>query len=164
MSMSDRTTSSVERRAASVTVQATVEQCYAVGIDVAAYPQWIESLSLVEIESTDQAGAPERVRFEASGLGRQSSYVLAYDLGQQPHVLGWTLVSGDLARAIEGAYRFVDVSETADDPVTRVDYELSIDLAVPLPGFVKRRAEDKIMEAALRRFKMEVERVAAGGH
>ena len=39
----------------------------------------------------------------------------------------------------------------------------AIDLAVPLPGFVKRRAEDKIMEAALRRFKMEVERVAVGG-
>ncbi len=161
--MSERTTSSIERRTASTTVQATVEECYAVGVDVTSYPNWIESLSLVEIESTDADGNPDRVRFEASGLGRRASYVLAYDLSERPTVLGWTLVSGDLARAIEGAYRFSDVTETDGDPVTRVDYELSIDLAVPLPGFVKRRAEDKIMEAALRRFKIEVERVAVGG-
>lgn len=160
--MSDRATSSVERRAASTTVQATVEQCYAVGIDVMSYPAWIESLSLVEVESTDADGNPSRVRFEASGLGRQSSYVLDYDLTDPPVAIGWTLVSGDLARAIEGAYRFVDASEGDDEPTTVVDYELSIDLAVPLPGFVKRRAEDKIMEAALRRFKMEVERRAIG--
>lgn len=161
--MSDRTTSSIERRAASTAVQATIEQCYAVGVNVLSYPSWIESLEQVEIESTDGDGNPARVRFEASALGRRSSYVLAYDLSEGPEVIGWTLVTGDLARAIEGAYRFVDVTEVEGDPVTRVDYELSIDLAVPLPGFVKRRAEDKIMEAALRRFKIEVERVAVGG-
>ncbi len=163
MSMSDRTTSSIERRTASTTVQATVEQCYAVGVDVASYPSWIESLAAVEIESIDAAGDLDRVRFVASALGRRSLYVLAYDLSEQPAMIGWTLVTGDLARAIEGAYRFTDVTETDGAPVTRVDYELSIDLAVPLPGFVKRRAEDKIMEAALRRFKMEVERIAVGG-
>ncbi len=161
--MSDRATSSIERRAASTTVQATVDECYAVGVDVVSYPTWIESLAAVEIESTDDNGNPDRVRFEASALGRRSSYVLAYDLRERPAVIGWTLVSGDMARAIEGAYRFDDVSEVEGEPITRVDYELSIDLAVPLPGFVKRRAEDKIMEAALRRFKMEVERVASGG-
>ncbi|MDH5521819.1 MAG: hypothetical protein OEZ14_14950, partial [Acidimicrobiia bacterium] len=61
--MSDRTISSIERRAASTTVQATVEQCYAVGVDVVSYPKWIESLQLVEIESTDADGSPARVRF-----------------------------------------------------------------------------------------------------
>jgi len=160
--MSDRTTSSIERRHASTTVQATVEQCYAVGVDVGSYPTWIDSLSLVEVESADGDGKPQRVRFEASGLGRRSSYVLAYDLSDGPAAIGWTLVTGDLARAIEGAYRFTDATEEGGLPETTVDYELSIDLAVPLPGFVKRRAEDKIMEAALRRFKMEVERLAVG--
>ncbi|MDH3293273.1 MAG: SRPBCC family protein [Acidimicrobiia bacterium] len=159
--MSDQTTSSIERRVASTTVQATVEQCFAVGIDVQSYPNWIESLTEVEIESRNAEGKPDRVRFEASGLGRRASYVLAYDLGDAPAVLGWTLVTGDLARAIEGAYRFSDATEEGGQPATFVEYELSIDLAVPLPGYVKRRAEDKIMEAALRRFKQEVERVAS---
>jgi len=158
--MSDQSLSSIERRAASTTVHATVGQCFAVGIDVEAYPNWIESLVQVEIDAIDAAGNPARVRFEASGLGRRSSYVLAYDLSEAPNGLGWTLVSGDLARAIEGWYRFSDVSEDFARPMTKVDYELTIDLAVPLPGFVKRRAEDKIIEAALRRFKQEVERVA----
>ena len=141
---------------------ATVDQCYAVGVDVASYPNWIESIAQVAIETTDADGNPSRVRFEASGLGRRSSYVLAYDLSDAPSALGWTLVSGDLARIIEGQYRFTDVSAEFSEPATQVDYELSIDLAVPLPAFVKRRAEDKIMEAALRRFKLEGERQSAG--
>jgi ribosome-associated toxin RatA of RatAB toxin-antitoxin module len=159
--MSDNTTSSIERRVVSTTVQATVEQCYAVGIDVRSYPSWIESLVEVDVESSDPSGNPARVRFEAAGLGRRASYVLAYDLTDAPNVLGWTLVTGDLAKAIEGAYRFSDVTEDGGGPATYVEYELSIDLAVPLPGFVKRRAEDKIIEAALQRFKQEVERVAS---
>ena len=129
--MSDQSTSSIERRVVSTTVQATVEQCYAVGIDVKNYPNWIESLAEVEVESTDADGNPDRVRFEAAGLGRRASYVLAYDLDDAPDVLGWTLVTGDLARAIEGAYRFSDVTEDGGSPITNVEYELTIDLAVP---------------------------------
>ena len=159
--MSDHTASSIERRVVTTTVQATVEECYAVGVDVQNYPNWIESLAEVEVESTDADGNPRRVRFEAAGLGRRASYVLAYILADAPNTLGWTLVTGDLARAIEGEYRFSDSTEYGGDPTTTVEYELSIDLAVPLPGYVKRRAEDKIIEAALRRFKQEVERVAS---
>ena len=50
-----------------------------------------------------------------------------------------------------------DVTESPGRPLTEVDYELTIDLAVPLPGFVKRRAEDKIVKSALHRFKLRVE-------
>jgi len=47
----------------------------------------------------------------------------------------------------DGAY---DLSENPDDASTTVlDYELEVDLIVPLPGFVKRRAEARIIKAAL---------------
>ena len=147
----------VEQTSVSVTVNAPPEACYAVGIDVAAYPEWVEDLRSVEILTTDDQGRPATVRFEAEGLGRMTSYVLAYDLSRAPEVLAWSLVAGDLTRAIEGRYRFEDATEEPGTPVTLVRYDLTIDLAVPLPGFVKRRAEDRIVRAALDRFKARAE-------
>lgn len=146
-----------EHTVASVQVQASVEACYAVGIDLEAYPEWVENLETAEIQSRDDQGRPLTAKFEAAGLGRNSSYVLGYDLSGAPHALAWSLVTGDLTREIEGRYVFNDMTEEGGQPLTEVDYELTIDLAVPLPGFVKRRAEDKIVKAALERFKQRVE-------
>ena len=143
-----------------MSVNATVQTCFEVGIDLAAYPDWVEQLRSVEILSRDPEGRPLTARFEAEGLGRRTSYVLAYDLGQAPSVLAWSLVSGDLTREIEGRYRFDDATVEPGRPVTDVSYDLTIDLAVPLPGFVKRRAEDKIVLSALDRFKLRVEELS----
>jgi hypothetical protein len=44
-------------------------------------------------------------------------------------------------RAIDGAYSFVEV-----DGGTQVFYEIEIELVIPLPGFVKRRAEQRILD------------------
>ncbi len=50
---------------------------------------------------------------------------------------------GDLMRRLDREYEFAPV---ADDPdSTEVTYYLSVDLVVPLPGFVKRRAEVRIL-------------------
>jgi glycerol kinase len=49
--------------------------------------------------------------------------------------------SGDIMRSIDGAYSFVEV-----DGGTQVFYEIEIELVIPLPGFVKRRAEQRILD------------------
>lgn len=157
--MGNEASPNIETRVVKTTVEGDIDECFAVGIDVLAYPEWIDSLDSVTIEATDDADRPVQVRFEASGIGRRSSYVLAYDLDGAPHRLGWTLVTGDLMRAIEGSYQFTDATETPGTPLTEVEYRLAVDLAIPLPGFVKRRAEDKVLEAALERFKNRVESI-----
>lgn len=135
------------------TVAASINTCFDVGIDLEAYPEWAAGISAVQVEERDELGRPIRARFEASGIGRRSSYVLAYDLSQAPNRLAWTMVEGDLTTRLEGAYMFEPApASTIDAEATDVTYELIIDLAVPLPGYVKRRAEDKIIEAALQRF------------
>jgi ribosome-associated toxin RatA of RatAB toxin-antitoxin module len=132
-----------------MTLASSIEDCFAVAIDLEAYPEWVESISKVAVEERDDEGRPVRARFEASGVGRRSSYVLAYDLSEAPRRLSWTMVEGDLTRRLEGAYTF---EPAMDDEGTDVTYELIVDLAITLPGYVRRRAEDKILEAALRRF------------
>jgi len=138
---------SFERTGASIAVAASIDQCFKVGIDLDAYPEWVEGISGVEVLTRSADGTPATVRFEAEAMGRQSSYVLAYDLSSAPNQISWSLVEGDLAREIEGAYVFAE-RPSDGQAITQVDYELTIDLAVPLPGFVKRRAEDKIVASA----------------
>jgi len=61
-----------------------------------------------------------------------------------------------MLRRLDGRYQF-----EADAPgSTRVHYELAVDLAVPLPGLVKRRAAGLIMGSALKELKKQVEAVA----
>jgi len=140
------------------TVAASIEACFEVGIDLESYPQWVQGIASVEVEERDLHGRPLRARFEATGIGRQAAYVLAYDLSEAPNRLAWTMVEGDLTSRLEGAYLFEpSPTATADEEMTDVTYELIVDLAVPLPGYVKRRAEDKILEAALQRFAARVE-------
>jgi hypothetical protein len=51
------------------------------------------------------------------------------------------MIKGDIERAIDGAYHFRADGEGG----TYVRYDLAIELATPLPGFVKRRAEVRIL-------------------
>src|SRR5262249_31736697 len=83
--------------------------------------------------------------YRAGALGRTIRYVLDYDYADAPGAFSWTLVEGDMVKAIDGRYRF-----TANDEGTSVTYDLRVDLAVPMPGLVKRRAAALITRAALR--------------
>jgi hypothetical protein len=58
-------------------------------------------------------------------------------------------------RRLDGRYELLPV--VGDPDRTEVVYELTVELVVPLPGFVKRRAESKIMHNALRELKTHVE-------
>lgn len=143
----------------STLVSATPDACYAVAIDIATYPEWAHAIAAVEILDHDDQGRVATARFTAEAIGRRAQYVLRYDYSGAPHRLAWSQVDGDLTASVDGAYAF---SPSPDDPgATLVSYELSIGLVLPLPGFVKRRAEAKIVEAALGKFRRRVEEISA---
>ena len=139
-------------------VQASPSACFDVAVDIEAYPDWAHGIVAVEILQRDAAGRVSEARFVAEAIGRSTQYELAYDYVGAPERLGWSQVSGDLTASVDGAYTFVP---SPDDPdATLVSYELSIGLLLPLPGFVQRRAEAKIVEAALQKFRRRVETMA----
>ena len=139
----------------STLVSAKPEECYEVAIDIASYPDWAHAISGVDILELDAEGRVASARFVAEAIGRRTQYVLSYDYSGAPHRLAWHQLSGDLTSSVDGAYTF---ALSPDDPsATLVTYELSIGLVLPLPGFVKRRAEAKIVEAALGKFRRRVE-------
>ena len=58
---------------------------------------------------------------------------------------------GDIMRSIVGSYAFEPAGTS-----TRITYDLAVELVIPLPGFVKRRAEMRIF-STLKELKTRIE-------
>ena len=130
-----------ESASQSTVIAASPERVWEIVTDFERYPDWAKDVKDVVVRARDAQGRATEVEFRASALGRSTHYTLGYDYTQAPAVLSWSLVRGDIMRTVDGAYHF---TSTADGG-TEVRYDLVIDLVVPLPGFVKRRAEVRIL-------------------
>jgi ribosome-associated toxin RatA of RatAB toxin-antitoxin module len=134
-------------------VDATPEQCFAVVSDIESYPEWVADLKRVDVLERDGEGRPVVVSFRAAAFGRSTSYTLVYDYAKAPEEFAWVQRDGDLTNRLDGYYRF----GRTPDGRTEITYQLVAELRVPLPGFIKRRAEGNILHAAVRDLKARVE-------
>jgi hypothetical protein len=135
--------SMAESATQSVTIDAPAAHCFAIATDFEHYPEWAHDVKEARIKERDELGRATEVEFRASALGRSTHYTLHYDYADAPSRLSWKLVKGDIMRACDGSYQLTPSGSTPG--ATDVVYELSIELVVPLPGFVKRRAEVRIL-------------------
>ena len=133
-------------------IKAAPQECFATAIEFERYPEWAKDVKEAVVRERDEDGRATLVEFRASALGRSTHYTLAYDYSGAPERMSWKLERGAIMRAIDGAYTFTPT----DDGSTHVRYDLSIELVVPLPGFVKRRAEVRILNT-LKELKARVE-------
>jgi ribosome-associated toxin RatA of RatAB toxin-antitoxin module len=138
-----------------MTVRASPARCLEVALDVEQYPQWAADIKEVEVLDRDDEGRAQRVRFRAAAFGRSTTYTLLYDHSASPGVLSWRLEEGDVTRVLDGWYTF----EQIDSGDTEVTYHLVAELLVPVPGFVKRRTEGRIMHTALKELKARAESI-----
>lgn len=132
-----------ETASETITIAASPDRVWEIAADVERYPDWVRDVKDVVVRSRDEQQRPFEVEFRASALGRTTHYTLTYDYTQAPEVLAWKMLKGDIQRSIEGAYRLT----ATEDGGTEVRYDLAIELASPLPGFVKRRAEVRILNS-----------------
>ncbi len=137
------------------TIMASPRQCFDAAIDFERYPKWAREVKQARIISRDENGQAVDVEFQVAAMGRSTTYLLRYFYGVDPLRLAWRLQQGDATTRLDGEYEFTAVP--GDSEVTEVTYQLSVELAVPLPGFVKRRAEFRIMHTALDELKAYVE-------
>lgn len=146
--------SMIDEMTMTTVVAASPEDCYALISDIEQYPAWADGVSSATVIERDLDGRAEQASFRVEALGRSARYTLAYDHGGAPHRLSWKLVDGDVLKQLDGRYEF---SPTAEPGRTEVLYQLALELAVPLPGFVKRRAERRIAHTALADFAARLE-------
>ena len=145
----------VEQANEQIRIDAPVARCFETLTDFESYPEWAGDLKQVSRIEQDGDGRATVVEFRAAAMGRSTTYQLRYDYSGAPHRLGWALVTGDLPRELDGAYVLTPAAE--DPGATDVVYELAVDLVYPIPGFVKRRAEARIIKTALIELKARVE-------
>ncbi|MGH9302050.1 MAG: SRPBCC family protein [Acidimicrobiales bacterium] len=136
-----------------MTIGASPATCFAVVTDFEHYPLWAADVKHVELVEVDDQGRATRVAWRVAAFGRSTSYTLAYDYSEAPEKLSWAEVEGDMTTMLDGSYEF----RATEDGETDVVYHLVVDLRVPLPAFVKRRAEGRIRGIALKQLKVRVE-------
>lgn len=133
-----------------ITIAAPSADVLGVIADFDAYPSWADAITSAKVLTHDDEGRPEQVKFTLDAGPIKDTYVLAYDWVDDG--VSWDLVSGQMQRTQRGRYRLADGGGSTD-----VTYTLSVELAVPLPGMLKRRAEKRIMDQALTGLKRRVE-------
>ena len=139
-------------------IDATPEACFAVALDFPAYTEWATDIKEVTVVATDDEGRGGDVAYRVAAMGRSTSYTLRYSYGSNPLRMSWRLIEGDVMERIDGEYEFVPIDGGSR---CEVRYYVSIDMLDPLPGFVKRRAESKILHTAMDDLKKRVESTSA---
>lgn len=135
-----------------ITINAPHNKCWDIATAFAQYPEWAHDVKSAVVLARDDQGRATQVEFRTSALGRSTHYTLSYDYSAAPARLAWHMVSGDIMRAVDGAFMFSPESSGG----VVLTYNLSIELVVPLPGFVKRRAEVRILNT-VKQLKVQAE-------
>lgn len=136
----------------SIVIDAEPARIMAVIADFAAYPEWANAMKSTEVLSTDEAGRGEQVRFQIDQGPVKDEYTLAYKWAADGLSVTWELVKGQMQKSQTGSYRLVP-----DGGGTKVTYSLAVQLAIPMIGLFKRKAEKMIMDTALKELKRQVE-------
>lgn len=142
-----------EHSTQSIIVDAAPEQIMEVIGDFASYPTWAGSVKSAEVAETDENGWAQTVDFVLDAGVLKDRYTLAYDWDGYPERVSWHLVKGSMQKSQQGSYALQPVGDGA----TKVTYSLSVDLAIPMIGMMKRKAEKVIMDTALKELKKRVE-------
>lgn len=141
-----------ERTSSSIAVDAAPPDVMRVIADFGRYPEWADGIKESEVVATGADGLPSQVRFTLDAAVIRDTYTLGYRWAGQEWV-AWDLVEpGAMVSGMSGSYRL-----SADGPRTRVVYELTVDVKIPMPGLLRRRAEKTIIGTALRGLKDRVE-------
>ncbi len=120
--------------------------------DIDSYPEWISEYKEAEVQEKDSDGYPKVARVVLDATILKDTLVMAYEWPADHQSVSWTLVSSSLLRALDGTYRLAPKGSG-----TEVTYELSVDLAVPMIGLLKRKAERRLTDTALKDLKKRAE-------
>jgi ribosome-associated toxin RatA of RatAB toxin-antitoxin module len=143
-----------DQSAQSILVNATPERIMSVIADFEAYPHWAGSVKSAVPTQIGADGRAAQVAFKLDAGAIRDEYELAYSWDGDRSV-SWSLVRGQMQKAQEGSYTL-----TPRGAETEVVYSLTVDLAIPMLGMLKRKAEKVIMDTALKELKRRAENEA----
>jgi ribosome-associated toxin RatA of RatAB toxin-antitoxin module len=141
-----------EETEGTVTIEADPAEVMGVIADFEAYPEWAD-VQQAEIRGRDRRGRGIEVAYHVSMMGITASYTLSYRYRPGSTGVSWTTTQAEGAvKDIRGEYMLEDA-----DGKTQVTYRLAVDLAIPVPGFMRRKGTRRLVETALLGLKRRVE-------
>jgi uncharacterized membrane protein len=140
-----------DQASSSITISAPAEKVLGVIADIPSYPEWTGQIKSAEVVETDAGGKPKSAKFVMDAGVLKDEYTLAYDWREDG--VDWHLVGKSAVQKSQvGSYTLADKGST-----TEVTYKLTVDIAMPMLGMFKRKAEKMIMDSALKELKKRVE-------
>ena len=140
-----------DQASSSITINAPLPEVLAVIADIPSYPEWTGQIKSAEVLSSDADGRPQQARFVMDAGVLKDEYVLEYDWTDSG--VAWQLVGkSSVQKSQTGSYALADRGGS-----TEVTYRLAVDIAMPMLGMFKRKAEKMIMDSALKELKKRVE-------
>ena len=111
------------------------------------YPEWAKDVKRAVVLTRDDNDRPSEVEFTGGGDGSEHELHPAVRLLRRPRAPCLVARPG---RHHEDARGLLPLRPFGDEPrPTDVTYDLTVEVVVPLPGFVKRRAEVRILHSLL---------------
>ncbi len=139
-----------------VEIDAPIETCFEAIIDYETFPTWQGAVVDTEVLDWDSKGRGKRVRLFIDAKVRKVDYTLDYSY-DAPTRIEWDFVEGNGINGADGHYLFEDLG----DDRTRATYKLGLEVGIPLPGPVARRAHKTTLKGSVDDLKKEAERRAA---
>ncbi len=140
----------------SIEIDAPIDTCFAAIIDYETFPSWQGAVVDTEVLDWDKEGRGKRVRLFIDAKVRKVDYTLDYSY-DAPQRIEWDFVEGNGINGADGHYVFEDLG----DERTRATYKLGLEVGIPLPGPVARRAHKTTLKGSVEDLKREAERRAA---
>jgi len=137
-------------------IAAPIETCFEAIIDYETFPDWQRAVVDTEILDHDEKGRGKRVHLVVDAKIRKVNYTLDYRY-DEPERIEWDFVEGDGINDADGYYLF----EKLGDDRTKATYRFGLEVGIPLPGPVARRAHKQTLKASVEDLKKEAERRAA---
>lgn len=138
-----------------IIIGAPPDEVLVVIADIERYPEWTGQIKRTEVLETDLEGRPAQARFHMDAGVLRDEYVLDYVWAADG--VSWKLVGkSTLQKSQVGSYALAPHPDG-----TEVTYRLAVDIAMPMLGTFKRKAEKMIMDTALRELKKRVESTQA---
>lgn len=137
----------------SIVIDAPPDAVMAEIADFEHYTEWSKEIKKAHVLGRDSQKRGTTVAFAVDAGFVKSEYTLAYTW--LPDRTGVTWVSTEASGAIRSL-----TGEYVLEPQgtkTKVSYRMSMELAIPLIGFLKRQGERKVIDVALKGLKKRVE-------
>lgn len=119
-------------------------------LDFPSYPEWMSNVMETEVLERDGRKRGRHVRYRINAVVREVQYVLEYAYPRNG--IDMTYLRGDL-RDVAASYRWEEDGEGH----TLLTYAYGADLGLPITGFLLKRLNRAVMDAALRDVKSRAE-------